>query len=104
MAIIEEQLLAMITTGFTHYVDIGKESDAAIYYATATEVHMLLPSGSLMHGEWNVNPTGYFVKWRDGPEGNWQIQSDVGKLTYIDPTGKPAGQVTKIVPGNAASF
>jgi hypothetical protein len=43
MTPIEAKLLAMITVGFTHYVDIGKGTDAIIYYENATQVHMQIP-------------------------------------------------------------
>jgi hypothetical protein len=104
MAVIEGKVLMLLTVGFTHFVDIGKPEDALIYYKNATEVQMLIPGASLMTGTWSILPDGYFVKWKDGPEGKWQITHADGVMTYIDPTGKPAGKVTKIVPGGADRF
>jgi hypothetical protein len=97
--------LSVIATGFTHYVNIGKDSDAAIYYENNESVHMLLPGATAaMRGTWSLLPDGYYVRWVDGPEGKWQIARDADGLTYIDPTGKPAGRVSKIVPGPAGLF
>lgn len=97
--------LSVIATGFTHYINIGKDADAAIYYENAETVHMLLPGAKVaMRGTWSLLPDGYHVRWTDGPEGKWQIARTGRGLTYIDPTGKPAGTVSKIVPGPAGLF
>lgn len=102
--IIEGKVLALLTIGFTHYVDVGKAEDAIIYYQSDKEVRMLLPGAPAMMGTWEILPDGYFVKWKDGPEGKWQITTTPGVMTYIDPTGKPAGTISKIVPGNPAKI
>lgn len=105
MAVLEAKLLAMLTVGFTHYVDIGKNEDAVIFYESDKTVYMRLPGApAVMRGEWTIMPDGYFVKWKDGPEGKWQIASAPGAFTYIDPTGKPAGTITSIAPGNRANL
>lgn len=105
MAMIEGKVLAMMLVGFTHYVDVGKGEDAIIFYETPTAVRMQLPSGApKMTGNWQILPDGYFVKWQGGSEGKWQIASEPGSFTYIDPTGKPAGTISRIVPGNPAGL
>jgi hypothetical protein len=102
MTPIEAKFLAMMTVGFTHFVDIGKGTDAAIFYESENKVHMQIPGvPNVMHGEWKLLPDGYFVKWKNGPEGKWQISSSLGTFTYIDPAGKPAGTITRIMPGDA---
>lgn len=99
------ETLAILATGFTHYVNIGKPADAAIYYENGKTVHMLLPGATEpMHGTWSLLPDGYFVRWNGGPEGKWQIAWDGTAIIYIAPTGKPAGTVSKIVPGSAGIF
>ena len=101
MPMIEGKVIAMLAIGFTHYVDVGKSEDAAIFYKTESEVHMRLPGApATMSGSWDILPDGYFVKWQDGPEGKWGITSEPGVLTYISPDGKPAGKITRIVSGN----
>jgi hypothetical protein len=101
---IEANALAVLLTGFTHYVDVGKGTEAIMFYRDAKQVHMTLPGGPTLVGEWNLLADGYYVKWTNGPQGKWQIKSSPGELVYIDPTGQPAGKVTRIVPGNAAKF
>jgi hypothetical protein len=103
MAMIEGKMLTVLLVGFTHYVDVGKGEDAIIFYENARDVRMLLPGAAVMKGEWKLLPDGYFVKWQGGPEGKWQIGHEIGVFTYFDPGGKPAGTITKIVPGNAAA-
>lgn len=90
--------------GSTHYVDVGKEVDAIIYYPTPTEAHMTLPGVPAMKGVLKIVADGYHVAWNGGPPGNWQITYQPGKLTYLGPDGKPAGFVTKIVPGNPEGY
>jgi len=90
--------------GSTHYVDIGKGTDAIIYYPTETTAFMIIPDGPTMTGVVEMLEDGYRVKWADGPEGNWKISFEPGKITYIGPDGNPAGTITKIVPGNPEKF
>ena len=104
MAILEKAVLAILTIGSTHYVDIGQDTDAVIYYADESRVHMVLPGGPQMNGDWHLLPNGYHVKWENGPEGDWKISYEPGVLTYIDSDGKSVGTVTRLVPGNPENF
>lgn len=104
MAALEGTLLAVLLVGSTHYVDIGKSKDAVIYYPSETVAHMTLPDGPTWKGSLKINADGYFVNWEDGPQGNWKIAYEPGKFTYIGPDGKPAGTISKIVPGNPEQF
>jgi hypothetical protein len=97
-------LLALMLVGNTHYVDVGGAKDAVIYYRDGTTTHMTLPDGKTLHGEWRPTDQGYFVAWRNGPQGEWRIAHSPGEFTYINPKGEPAGRVTRIVPGNAERF
>ncbi len=98
------KILAILLTGTTHYVDVGKGTDAVIYYATPTEAHMTLPDGPTWAGAWSMTGAGYTVAWNGGPTGEWKIGYETGVFTYIGPDGKPAGTITKIVPGNPEKF
>lgn len=98
MTVLAEQALAALMIGFTHHVDIGKETDATISYLDDKRAKMVLPGNVTMHGIWHLLPDGYHVAWHDGPAGKWQIDWAPGKMTYLDPTGKAAGTVTGIAP------
>jgi len=105
MKTLNDKALAILLEGLTHYVNIGKDIDASIYYAADKTAHMRLPGAStVMHGEWLLMQDGYFIKWQNGPEGKWQITHELGQFIYIDPTGKDAGRITQINPGDAASL
>lgn len=104
MKIVEGNALEALTVGFSHFVDIGKAKDAVIYYETERNVRMLLPDGAHLSGEWKQVEGGYHVAWKGGPEGKWQISSEPGVLAYIDPSGKRAGTITRIMPGNAGNL
>lgn len=104
MAFLEGKVLAVILVGTTHYVDIGKETDAVIYYPSETAAHMTLPGGPTWQGSLEIKKDGYFVNWNDGPQGHWKISYTPGKFTYIGPDGKAAGTISRIVPGNAEKF
>ena len=62
---------------------------------------MRLPDKPVMTGSLEIQEDGYFVDWKDGPEGNWKITYEPGTYTYIGPDGKAAGTITKIVPGDS---
>jgi len=94
------EALAILMIGSTHYVDIGQNEDAAIYYATETKVFMSLPDAEPMAGTLDMNNRGYFVNWDNGPEGQWQITYQPGVFEYIGPDGNAAGTITQIVPGD----
>jgi hypothetical protein len=104
MAILEQAVLAVLLVGSTHYIDIGQGKDAAIYYESDSKVHMALPAGPVMHGQWSLQPDGWYVKWTGGPEGRWQIQHEPGAFIYLDGKGARAGTVTSVVPGDAAKL
>ena len=42
--ILDREILATILPGVTHYVDIGKDDDAVIYYGEAFSAFMRLPA------------------------------------------------------------
>jgi hypothetical protein len=98
MTLLEEDVLAVLLPGFTHHVDIGQEADAAISFGAAGLARMVLPGKDPMTGRWHPLPTGYHVSWEGGPAGDWQIAHEAGRLTYVDPTGREAGTVTRIEP------
>ena len=98
------ETLQTLMVGCTHYLDIGKETDAVIYYASATVAHMTLPAGPTYKGSIKINHDGYVTNWEGGPQGGWQIGYEPGNFTYVGPDGKVAGTVTKIVPGNPENF
>jgi hypothetical protein len=98
MMVLEKPVLDVLLPGFTHHVDIGQGEDARISFGAGGLAQMGLPGKPPMNGEWKPLATGYHVAWMDGPEGAWQIAHEAGRLTYIDPTGREAGTVTKIEP------
>jgi len=98
MTVLEKSVLEVLLPGFTHHVDIGQGEDARISYGAGGLAQMVLPGQPAMNGEWKPLPDGYHVAWSGGPEGAWKIAHDVGRLVYIDPTGREAGTVTKIEP------
>jgi hypothetical protein len=98
MTILREETLQVLLPGFTHHVDIGQPTDALISYDPSGSARMVLPGKEPMTGQWHLVADGYHVAWEGGPAGNWQIRHGVGRLTYIDPTGREAGTVTKIQP------
>lgn len=98
------KILAVLMIGSTHYIDIGKDTDAVIYYPSEAIAHMTLPGGPTLKGDLKINETGYFVEWQGGPAGDWQIIYEPGTFTYHGPDGKAVGTITRIVPGNAANF
>ncbi len=102
---IEQKSLSLLLEGFTHFVNVGKEEDAAIFYAGDSHAYMRLPKADYtMKGQWSLVTDGYFIKWQGGPEGKWQIAHAPGRFVYINPEGKEAGRITRIVPGDAASL
>ena len=102
--VLTAKILAVLMIGSTHYIDIGKDTDAVIYYPSETVAHMTLPGGPTFKGDLKINESGYFVDWQEGPAGDWQIIYEPGTFTYLGPDGKAVGTITKIVPGNAAKF
>lgn len=101
MGTIMGKALFILMIGSTHYVDIGLNEDAVIYYQDATVSYMRLPDKPVMVGSLEIQEDGYFVDWAQGPEGNWKIGFEPGTFTYIDPDGKVAGTITRIVPGDS---
>jgi hypothetical protein len=98
MTILQQDILQVLLPGFTHHVDIGQGADASISYGAAGLARMVLPGKDPMTGRWHAHADGYHVAWEGGPAGNWQIAHEAGRLTYIDPTGREAGTVTRIEP------
>lgn len=103
MTILEQNVLAVLLPGFTHHVDIGQGEDARISFGAGGLAQMVLPGKSPMNGEWKPMDQGYHVAWSGGPEGAWKIAHEIGRLIYIDPTGREAGTVTRIEPIRAWS-
>lgn len=102
--VLTAKILAVLMIGSTHYIDIGKDTDAVIYYPTETIAHMTLPDGPTWKGELELKAEGYFVKWDGGPAGDWSIKYEPGTFTYHGPDGKAVGTVSRIVPGNPEKF
>ncbi|MBL9047788.1 MAG: hypothetical protein JNK34_10870 [Tabrizicola sp.] len=98
MMVLEKPVLDVLLPGFTHHVDIGQGEDARISYGASGLAQMVLPGKPPINGEWKPLQQGYHVAWRGGPAGDWQIAYELGRLTYIDPTGREAGTVTRIEP------
>ncbi len=98
MTLLNQEILQILLPGFTHHVDIGQGAEAAISYGAAGVARMVLPGKAPMTGRWHALAQGYHVAWDGGPAGDWQITHEVGRLTYLDPTGREAGTVTRIEP------
>lgn len=98
MTILAKDVLGVLLPGFTHHVDIGQGADATISYGAGGLAQMVLPGKPPMTGEWTFQDEGYHVAWSGGPAGDWQIRHEVGRLVYLDPTGREAGTVTRIEP------
>lgn len=98
MTVLHQDILAVLLPGFTHHVDIGQGADATISYGADGLARMVLPGKPPMNGEWHHLPEGYHIAWNAGPVGDWKIKHQAGRLTYIDPTGREAGTVTRIEP------
>jgi hypothetical protein len=98
MTMLQKDVLEVLLAGFTHHVDIGQGADATISFGVAGLARMLIPGKDVMTGRWHALEDGYHVAWEGGPEGKWQIAHEEGRLTYIDPTGRKAGTVTRIEP------
>lgn len=100
MEFLSKSVLAAMMINATHYVDIGAETDAVIYYETESVAHMVLPDGTALSGAWKLTNQGYHVAWTGGPEGDWRLSHAPGRIGYVDGTGKDFGPVTRIVYGN----
>lgn len=98
------EALAPMMIGATHHVDVGQSEAAVIYYETAAKAHMRFPDGKTLKGDWRFTEAGYFVDWRDGPKGEWQIGFTPGRLVYLDAKGDERGDIVRIVPGDAQGF
>lgn len=98
MTVLDQPVLDVLLPGFTHHIDIGQEADATISYGAAGLARMVLPGKAPMTGGWHMLPDGYHVAWHGGPSGDWQIRHEAGRLTYLDPTARATGTVTRIEP------
>lgn len=98
MTVLDQTVLNVLLPGFTHHIDIGQATDATISFGVGGLAKMVLPGKPPMNGDWKQLPDGYHVAWSGGPEGAWKIGHEAGRLTYIDPTGRAAGTVTRIEP------
>lgn len=104
MIIRNPETLSVLLTGSTHFIALSPGNEAAIYYRTETEAHMLLPDGTRFAGVWRLTPTGYHVDWTGGRSAGWQIDATPGRIAYCDTEGVERGLVTRIVPGDAAQL
>ena len=103
--ILRKDQLALLITGNTLYLDIGKETDAVIYYGAANDAYMRMPGNdALMSGSWRLGDDGYAVEWRDGPKAEWAVEHEAGRFTYLDTERTPRATVSKIVPGDAENL
>ncbi|MEP4432720.1 MAG: hypothetical protein ABJ349_10975, partial [Hyphomicrobiales bacterium] len=59
--VLTAKILAVLMIGSTHYIDIGKGTDAVIYYPSETVAHMTLPDGPTWKGKLELKQEGYFV-------------------------------------------
>lgn len=98
MRVLETEVLEVLLPGFTHHIDIGQDTDAKMSFGAGGLAQMVLPGKPPMNGEWTPRPDGYQVAWTNGPVGAWKIGHEAGRLTYIDPTGREVGTVTRIEP------
>jgi hypothetical protein len=98
MTFLDQNVLDVLLPGFTHHIDIGQGSDARMSFGAGGLAEMVLPGKPAMRGMWTPLPGGYHVAWTGGPQGDWRIAHEAGRLTYIDPTGKEVGVVTRIEP------
>jgi hypothetical protein len=103
MFITERTALDVLLTGSTHYIRLESGDEAAIYYADRSRAHMSAP-GKRLRGNWRITSTGYAVDWDGGPSAIWQIDAEPGRIAYCDAQGVARGEVTRIVPGDAAGL
>lgn len=103
MTILEDMALQILLVGSTHYLDIGKQTDAVVYYASPTLAYMRLPGGPILRGELAIKDDHYTTHWENGAQGKWQISYEPGKFMYVDASeqNKGGGKINKIVPGNS---
>lgn len=102
MLLTNAETLEVLLVGSTHFFAMGG-GEAAVYYETATQAHMLLPDGSKKHGTWHLTSEGYHVDWTGGPSADWQIDYVPGRFDYLS-NGKIVASVTRIMPGDAAGL
>ena len=99
-----KDLLLVMMLGNTHYIDVGKDQPAIIYYEDEDSAHMRFPNGKSVEGVWRMTESGYYVDWENGPAGEWRIARDQGRMFYVDSKGTDRGNISKIVPGDAADL
>ena len=104
MDVLTNSLLAVVMLGSTHYVNLGEQQTAIIFYEDESTAHMRLPDGKTLTGEWRFTTNGYQVEWIDGPTGEWQIAFEPGRFAYLDDRGEERGDIAKIVPGDPEGF
>jgi hypothetical protein len=104
MIVTNHVALDVLLTGSTHYMRVESGDEAIVYYADRSRAHMAAPSGKRMQGSWRLTETGYTVDWEGGPSASWQIDVEPGRIVYRDGQGAARGEVTRIVPGDAANL
>ena len=101
--ILDREILATILPGVTHYVDIGKDDDAVIYYGEDFSAFMRLPGATAVKGRWEFIDDGYSVKWENGQGGRWHIDR-ADDFALLDGEKIRRGSVVRMVPGNPERF
>jgi hypothetical protein len=104
MIVTDKTALGLLLTGATHYLQLDPQTEAAIYYETASRAHMSIAGGVRRTGTWRLTDTGYHVDWENGPSAGWQIDVEPGRIGYRDMEGVERGHVSRIVPGDAAGL
>ncbi len=88
-------------TGFRHWIDIGRGTDAILSFETAAVVHLLLPGApKVLTGTWRKTADGIQLTWHGGPTSLWTIaEPAAGQFVYIEVTSTGdvvRGYVTRI--------
>ncbi|MEM7523781.1 MAG: hypothetical protein AAF360_08515 [Pseudomonadota bacterium] len=104
MDFLAKELLMVMLLGNTHYIDVGRPNEAAIYYEDEDTAHMIFPDGREVTGAWRLTEAGYHVDWENGPKGEWRLARGDGRIYYVDAKGDDRGDVVRIVPGDAADL
>ncbi|HEY4201218.1 MAG TPA: hypothetical protein VGM83_11715 [Devosiaceae bacterium] len=104
MLIDDQTTLSILLTGSTHYLRLGPDAEAAVYYGADGRSGMLMPDGKRQAGQWQLTPTGYHVDWQDGRSADWQIDAEPGRMAYCNAGGVERAVLVRIVPGDDAGF
>ncbi|MEM1286816.1 MAG: hypothetical protein AAGH60_00530 [Pseudomonadota bacterium] len=100
MEFLSASVMGVLMVGATHYVDIGADTNAVIFYEDEKAAHMVLPNGASFSGAWELTDEGYHVSWQDGPSASWRLNYAPGRIGYVNEEGKELGTVKRIEFGN----